>query len=95
MRPRSVSRRSGAFVTCGGCSCCHFDLRTADEFQDAGDATFHVIHGGPIGVHVPRFRGFAVFVIVAIRPAGATTTRPVSDAVTATIRIKGSVFGIS
>lgn len=94
MRPRSVSRCSDAFLTCHGRGRCHFDLRTADEFQDAGDATFHFIHGGPIGVHMARLGWFAVLMIVAIRPAVATATCTVSDAVVATIRMMGSVFRI-
>lgn len=94
MRPRPVSRCSNAFLTRHGCGRCHLDLCTADEFQDAGDATFHVIQGGSIGVHMARFGWFAVLMIVAIRPAVATAPRTASEAVIATIRMMGSVFGI-
>lgn len=41
-----------------------------------------------------RLRRFAVLMIVAIRPAVATTPHSVSDAVAAAIGMMGSVFGI-
>lgn len=53
----------------------HLDLGAGDEFEYGGDAAFHLVHGGTLGVHVARFAGLAA--IVGYRRALAVAVRVV------------------